>query len=533
MITTTSIVIAETASAASDRWQRWLVGAVGLLPVLFYLFMVLRFWGMLQDDSYIGFRYVDNFLAGHGLVFNPGEYVEGYTSPLWLLLIAAVSPVLSRPLAVKVLGVSCGLATGLLIFLWVRRLAIYRGVGTRRAQVAAAMALGFYFTDFGVVYYSVSGLETILSGLMATASAIAVYEDLRAREARYSWLLLGLAVWVRPEAILLIVLSVGIMVAGGMDRRQLLRLIVITAIVVAPLFICRRLIYGQWQANTFAAKVCFGFGTLKLAAAYVLPCLYHFGKPVVLLFWLLGFRTATRRLGLLGAIVLTLPLVVVLTLIVLAGGDWMGHLRFLVPSFGTVSILAGLGVAAVVGNRHWGVFEVAFLGCVMLLLLAAGSLAARHQADEEDASMLSGPSAIWNGGRDSRSDPFVANWIKGHVAPYQWVAYDDMGLVPYLNPKVNFIDFHGLITAEVSRLEDAKRNISGVWDDELDAKTSLARLLVKKHPEFILSMPRPIGLYPIGTCVLGGAYEACDAIDIPHDANVPRKCVYCFKHVDR
>ena len=34
----------------------------------------------LVDDAYISFRYSHNLAAGDGLVFNPGEYVEGYTS---------------------------------------------------------------------------------------------------------------------------------------------------------------------------------------------------------------------------------------------------------------------------------------------------------------------------------------------------------------------------------------------------------------------------------------------------------------------
>ena len=37
------------------------------------------------DDAFITLRYADNLLAGRGLVYNEGEYVEGYTPPLWLL----------------------------------------------------------------------------------------------------------------------------------------------------------------------------------------------------------------------------------------------------------------------------------------------------------------------------------------------------------------------------------------------------------------------------------------------------------------
>lgn len=58
-----------------------LVAGVGL--VLHYA------W--LMDDAYIYFRYVDNWLLlGHGLVFNRGEFVEGYSSPLWVLTLGGL-----------------------------------------------------------------------------------------------------------------------------------------------------------------------------------------------------------------------------------------------------------------------------------------------------------------------------------------------------------------------------------------------------------------------------------------------------------
>ena len=38
------------------------------------------YYELTQDDAFISFRYAQNFLNGHGLVFNIGERVEGFTS---------------------------------------------------------------------------------------------------------------------------------------------------------------------------------------------------------------------------------------------------------------------------------------------------------------------------------------------------------------------------------------------------------------------------------------------------------------------
>ncbi len=44
---------------------------------------IMRSW--LTDDAFISFRYARNLIEGHGLVYNPGERVEGYSNLLWTL----------------------------------------------------------------------------------------------------------------------------------------------------------------------------------------------------------------------------------------------------------------------------------------------------------------------------------------------------------------------------------------------------------------------------------------------------------------
>ena len=42
----------------------------------------------LVDDAFINLRFAKNFATGHGLVFNPGEQVEGYTNFLYILIVS-------------------------------------------------------------------------------------------------------------------------------------------------------------------------------------------------------------------------------------------------------------------------------------------------------------------------------------------------------------------------------------------------------------------------------------------------------------
>ena len=62
------------------------------------------------DDAYITLRYARNLFEGHGLVFNIGERVEGFSNFTWLSVLAAVGwSGLSMPMAMKVLSFLSGL----------------------------------------------------------------------------------------------------------------------------------------------------------------------------------------------------------------------------------------------------------------------------------------------------------------------------------------------------------------------------------------------------------------------------------------
>src|SRR5262245_32004409 len=59
------------------------VPAVALLAYGCYYFMTFTL-----DDPFISFRYAENLARGRGLVFNPGERVEGYSNLAWVLLMS-------------------------------------------------------------------------------------------------------------------------------------------------------------------------------------------------------------------------------------------------------------------------------------------------------------------------------------------------------------------------------------------------------------------------------------------------------------
>src|SRR5438046_1158229 len=62
--------------------DRVLAGVV----VLMTLAHVAYYFPRVVDDLFISLRYAENLAHGRGAVYNVGERVEGYSSPLWMLL---------------------------------------------------------------------------------------------------------------------------------------------------------------------------------------------------------------------------------------------------------------------------------------------------------------------------------------------------------------------------------------------------------------------------------------------------------------
>ena len=95
-----------------------------------------------SDDGAIFLRYAQNTLDGKGIVFNDGEYVEGYSSPLWLLLLIVFGYFFPLHFVPKLLGV---------LFLWSSFFLLYKKLGDvqsrgwQQALFGLAIALGWAF----------------------------------------------------------------------------------------------------------------------------------------------------------------------------------------------------------------------------------------------------------------------------------------------------------------------------------------------------------------------------------------------------
>jgi len=207
------------------------------------------------DDAFISFRYAANLVAGHGLVWNPGEYVEGYTNFLWVLILA-----LGMELGIGPEGLSCmlGIASGVGVL---ATLGIYssRRLGVLHPLVwlpLFTLALSRSFTA-----WSTGGLATQFFTLLVLLAQIQFLRE-RRRTAGVPWLsslLFAIATLTRPEGGLFTAVAGLFFALRVFQGREALRDLLLWCVpwfaIVGAHFGWRFAYYGAWLPNTFHAKV--------------------------------------------------------------------------------------------------------------------------------------------------------------------------------------------------------------------------------------------------------------------------------------
>ncbi|MDH5506085.1 MAG: hypothetical protein OEZ02_02560 [Anaerolineae bacterium] len=178
----------------------------------------------LFDDAMISMRYGWNLSHGHGLVWNPGEYVEGYSNFLQVLVMALATLVFDKSMAVlamQIFGMVLILVNAGLIL----KVAdyVFSDIPPQNKAflkvLAFACALGYY----PILYFGLMGMETSLSTLWVLLAVLKAFEYEKTEskaELIQASIYLGLGFLTRPDAGIFAALIygyvfLGILGAGG------------------------------------------------------------------------------------------------------------------------------------------------------------------------------------------------------------------------------------------------------------------------------------------------------------------------------
>lgn len=441
-----------------------------LVAALLFVMMVAAvaqgwfFAGSLIDDAYIFFRYADHLLAGHGPVFNPGERVEGFTSPLWLLLLAAAHGAgLGYAAAVTLFGLAASLCTLPLV----GRLA--REAAPPALALLAPLLLALHP---GQAMWAVHGLETALFILLLTAgwAAVTVWE-----RPFPAGLILGLAFWVRPEAVLLVAVLAGLRLRGG-RRPEAFRLLLGAALVALPLLALRFAFYGSLVPNTFHAKsggglqrILFGLSEARRFVSAHAPLVLACAASVVVFFMVRRRRQHSE----------SMPPVVVEALLlgglwsgwnIWVGGDGFFGFRFWLPVLPAAGIVLAWGAGQMdrlSGASSLNTRLVRAAGVVLLVAVTAAGV--WPEARREQVS----------GARFTARMLVAGRWLHDHAPPGATLAVNYVGALPYASGLVT-LDMLGLTEPAVARTP-----ISGRFRYPGHAKGNGAAIL-DRRPDLIM-----------------------------------------------
>ena len=207
---------------------------------------------VLFDDAMISMRYAYNLAHGNGLVWNPGERVEGITNPLWTGVMALIHllPVglNETGLYIQILGASL-----LTLNLFLVRKLVEAFSNDLFVMLSAVALTAFYapLNSFGLLGMEVSLLTLTLTG----AVLLAVKSENRFNV--WVYVLLAASTLVRFDMAVPYLVFLGILFWTQKENRKahLVWGLGLLILFLGGQSLARYAYYGEWLPNTYYLKV--------------------------------------------------------------------------------------------------------------------------------------------------------------------------------------------------------------------------------------------------------------------------------------
>lgn len=292
----------------------------------------LSYLPFVADDALISYRYSDRFLHGHGLTWNDGEFVEGYSNLSWILLVAAGGIFHQDLISVGRLLCLCANGATLLAVFWTY------ARSSRISLVPVTSGLLTLSLSASFALWGIGGLETaFFAALLAWTLATTYRMTASGRGWIYPALLLGILAITRADGILFgISVPIALVVRGGFTRevmKRALALLVSSLAFTAGQIGFRLVYYGTFIPNTAYVKVAFTLervfrGLLYTAWGAFINCI-----PLLILVIALFTLFRGRQLRALREVLLfIIPGVIWLAYVALIGGDFYPGNRHWLPA---------------------------------------------------------------------------------------------------------------------------------------------------------------------------------------------------------
>jgi hypothetical protein len=408
-------------------------------------FRALSFFSV--DDAFISFRYAFNLAQGNGLVFNPGERVEGYTNFLWIVLLAPFIKAGVHPLtAARILGVF----SSLLLLFAMLLFSFRRCSGPAPVRVLAGL---FTAACGGFAAWAAGGLEAVLFTLLVfSGSALATVENARTcRYAAASACLLALSALTRPEGMMISAAVFLYLLArlyrGRVSKKDVLAWAIVLGLILVPYHLWRLQYFGYLFPNTYYVKSGGGWIQRMHGLEYFGRFLRTAGLAALFLPGLLLAPAENRRW-----ILFFLYLCLALSLgVIYVGGDWMPMYRFLIPLLPFLFLLIQESLARLYAflekrrGRALSAAVITLLTLLTCLYLLAPGFATRDRSllglsDRDHMKTAAGRVDRWT---------LIGKWLKKTAKKDSVVAAATVGATAYYS-ELDIIDTFGMTDLHIA-----------------------------------------------------------------------------------
>jgi hypothetical protein len=379
---------------------------------------------LLDDDMMISMRYARNLAEGQGLVWNPGERVEGYTNFLWTIVMAVLhlTKVADANMALLVKAAGFAFLAGT-FHLSLRMLRIF----APRSYIAAPMLCVSMIMCVDIMHWSVWGFETTMLSFLNMLFLLRIVER---REDVLCFGALSLIALTRGDGLHIVAANACIALFLSKDPRRTAFKLALALVPFAAHLVFRRIYYGDFLPNTYYLKVYALDDVRRRGATYARNFLLTYS---ILLTLAAGAGLAIVRTDRRG-VVLFATVLATLGYVINTGGDMFGNFRFFAHVMPVIYVFAAAGIATAVRERVAGAVWAAVLFLVSVPLIKP-----------LDRLIV----------LDSNGDPYeqiqTAMIVKKNARPDSSIAVIPAGILPYFT-RMRAIDILGKTDSHIAHM---------------------------------------------------------------------------------
>jgi arabinofuranosyltransferase len=302
--------------AAASTLGRQLLPALTIAVVLV---VVRTAW--MSDDAYVTLRSVQNFVEGYGPRWNPGERVQAFTHPLWMLCLSAAF-FATREAYFTTLAVSIAVSTTAVALL------------LRQARSMATMALcaALLVSSKAFVDFSTSGLENPLTHLCLALVALTLVAGVETPRSLYRLTLATALVMLTRLDIGLLLLPMLVVATAKIGWRAALRPVALGVLPLVAWHAFALVYYGTPFPNPAYATMTTGVSVGEYLSQGLTYLGDSFRQDPVTLVAILGGTVLIVVARVRGGWLLAAGVLLQLAYVVRVGGDSMSG-RLLTPTF--------------------------------------------------------------------------------------------------------------------------------------------------------------------------------------------------------